>query len=68
MNVMFIRIEFSALGTVTGAFGYKRTSGDHPNRYISEFGQITEKSPGNLRRLKRKIISVSLCEHLSKNK
>ena len=36
---------------MTGGFGNKRTSGDHPNYSIVEFGQNTEKSPGNLRRL-----------------
>ena len=34
----------------TGGLGIKRTSGDHPN-YITENGQNTEKSPGDLRRL-----------------
>ena len=31
--------------------GNKRMSGDHPNFYIIEIGQNTEKSPGDLRRL-----------------
>ena len=34
----------------TGGFGSWRTSGDHPNYYIIENGQNTEKSPGHLRR------------------
>ena len=34
----------------TGGFGNKTTSGDHPNYYIIENGQNTEKNPGNLRR------------------
>ena len=35
----------------TGGLGNKRMSGDHPNYYIIENGQNTEKSPGDLRRL-----------------
>ena len=35
----------------TGALGRNRTSGDHPNYYIIEIGQNTEKSPGDLRKL-----------------
>ena len=35
----------------TGGLGKKRTSGDHPNYYIIENGQNTEKSSGDLRRL-----------------
>ena len=35
----------------TGGFGSWRTSEDHPNNYIIENGQNTEKSPGDLRRL-----------------
>ena len=35
----------------TGGLGNRRTSGDHPNYYIIENGQNTEKSPGDLRRL-----------------
>ena len=34
-----------------GGLGNKRTSRDHPNYYIIENGQNTEKSPGDLRRL-----------------
>ena len=39
------------IGTGTGRLGNKRTSGDHPNKYITEIGQNTEKSPGDLKRL-----------------
>ena len=39
------------IGTGTGGLGNKRTSGDYPNNSIVEFGQNTEKSPGDLRRL-----------------
>ena len=35
----------------TGGFGNKTTRVDHPNYYIIENGQNTEKSPGDLRRL-----------------
>ena len=35
----------------TEGLGNKRTSGDHPNYYIIENGQNTEKSPRDLRRL-----------------
>ena len=35
----------------TGGLGSWRTSGDHPNYYIINNGQNTEKSPGDLRRL-----------------
>ena len=35
----------------SGGLGDKRTGGDHPNYYIIENGQNTEKSLGNLRRL-----------------
>ena len=34
----------------TGGLGNKRTSGDNPNYYIIENGQIAEKIPGDLRR------------------
>ena len=50
---MMISIVFGAPGTIskglvkgTGRFGNKRTSGDYP-----DYGQNTEKSPGDLRRL-----------------
>ena len=35
----------------TGGLGSWRSSGDHPNYYIIENGQNTEKNPGDLRRL-----------------
>ena len=35
----------------TGGVENKRTSGDHPNYYIIENGQNTEKSPEHLRKL-----------------
>ena len=35
----------------TGGIGNKRKSGDHPNYYIIENGQNTEKSPEDVRRL-----------------
>ena len=35
----------------TGGLVSWRMSGDHPNYYIIENGQNTEKSPGDLRRL-----------------
>ena len=35
----------------TEGLGNKRTSGDHPNYSITEIGQDTEKSPGDLRKL-----------------
>ena len=35
----------------TGGLGRWRTSGDHPNYYIIENNQNTEKSPRDLRRL-----------------
>ena len=35
----------------TGGHGNKRTSEDHPNYYIIENGQNTEKSPGDLKGL-----------------
>ena len=33
----------------TGGLGGWKTSGDHPNYYIIENGQNTEKSPGDMR-------------------
>ena len=35
----------------TGGLGNKRKRGDNPDYYITENGQNTEKSPGDLRRL-----------------
>ena len=56
MKVTIIPIVIGAFGTVritkeTGGFGGWRTSGDHPNYYIIENGQNTEKSPGDLRKV-----------------
>ena len=55
MQVTIIPIIMGAFRTVTKGLlkghGNKRTSGDHPNYYIIENGQNTEKSPGDLRRL-----------------
>ena len=39
------------IGTETGGFGNKRTSGNHPNYSIIKISQNAEKSPGDLRRL-----------------
>ena len=39
------------IGTRTGGLGGRKTSGDHPNYYIIENGQSTEKSHEDLRRL-----------------
>ena len=55
MKVTFIQIVIGALGTVSKGLikglRNKRTSGDHPNYYIIEIGQSTEKNPGDLRKL-----------------
>ena len=45
----------------TGGLRNKGTSGDHPNYYIIEIGQNTEKSPGDLRRLA--VIQNSVKDH-----
>ena len=58
MQVTIIPIVIGSFGSVTKGL-LKRleelevggTSGDHPNYYIIENGQNTEKSPGDLRRL-----------------
>ena len=60
MKVTIVPIVIEAFGTVAkgllkelenlGVRGW-RTSGDHSNYSISENGQNTEKSPGDLRRL-----------------
>ena len=39
------------IGGGTGGLRNKRKSGDHPNYSITENGQNTKKSPGDLRRL-----------------
>ena len=58
MKVTVILIVIGALGTVikrfgtgTGGLGDKRTSREHPNYFIVEIDQNTEKSPGDLKRL-----------------
>ena len=55
MQVTIIPIVIGAFGTVTKGLlkGLEdlEVGGDHPNYYIIENGQNTEKSPGNLRRL-----------------
>ena len=37
------------IDTRTGELGNKGVSGEHPNYYITEIGQNTEKSPANFR-------------------
>ena len=49
MKVIIIPIVIGAFGTVTK--GLLGTCGDHPNYYIIEKSQNTEKSPGDLKRL-----------------
>ena len=57
MKVINILVMICAFGSHqriikgTGGLGNKRMSGDHPNYYIIENGENTERSPGNLRRL-----------------
>ena len=58
MKVTFISIVIGALGTVTKRLikglkdlDMKKTRGDHLNYCITEIGQKTEKSQGDLRRL-----------------
>ena len=57
MILTVIPIIIGALGTVTKGLvqglglGNKRTSESYPNFSIIKFGQNTEKSPGDLRRL-----------------
>ena len=54
MKVTVIPVVTGALGTGTDTetweLGNQRMGGDHPN-YITENGQNTEKSPGDLKRL-----------------
>ena len=45
----------------TGGLGNMRRNGDHPNYYIIEIGQNTEKSPGDLRRLS--VTQTSVKDH-----
>ena len=49
------------IGTRTGGLGNKRKSGDHPNYSIIEIGQITEKSPEDLRKLE--VTQISMISH-----
>ena len=60
MKMTFIPIISSAFDRVkgTGGIGNKRMSGDHPNYYITEFAQNTEKGPGDLWRLAVTLASV----------
>ena len=57
MKAAIIPIVISVLGSPqriikgTGGLGGWRTSGDHLNYSITEYGPNTEKSPGDLRRL-----------------
>ena len=41
----------TVIGSGTGGLGNKKTCEDHPNYYIVEIGQNTEKSSGDLSRL-----------------
>ena len=54
MKVTVITIIIGAHGKRTGRLRNKRTSGDNPNYTISENGQNTEKSPGDLSTLVKK--------------
>ena len=60
---MFIPIVISAVGTdikgLLKGLGGRRMSGDHPNYYIIESDQNTEKSPGDLLSLKLQRKSIS---------
>ena len=49
--VVQLRSSHRRINKRTGRLENKRTRGDHPNYYIIEIGQNTEKSPGNLKRL-----------------
>ena len=40
-----------SIGSRTGRFGNKKTSGDHPDYIFLEIGQNAKKSPVDLRRL-----------------
>ena len=58
MTGTIIAIVIGAFGTVTKGllkgqedFGSWRPSTNHPNNSIIENGQITEKSPGDMRRI-----------------
>ena len=60
-------VQSPKIETWTGGHGCKRTSGDHPNCNISEIGQNTVKSPGDLlsHKLQRKTIIKLWCKKLS---
>ena len=67
-----LAIVNKAIGTWTGGVGYKRTNGDHLNYGITEIGQNTKKSPGDLWRLAVtqptvKTISKRWCEKQVRN-
>ena len=49
------------IDTRTGGLGNKWTKEDHPNYSIIKFGQNTEKSPGDLRKLA--VIQTSVKDH-----
>ena len=51
MKVMVIPIVIGVIGTGIGGLKNKRMRGDHLNYSIAEIGQITKKSPRDLRRL-----------------
>ena len=51
MKVSVVPIVIVAFGIEPGRFGSWRTSGVYLNDSITEDGQNTEKSPGDLRRL-----------------
>ena len=49
--IWYVRYSHQRTGTGTWGLWNRRTRGDHPNNSISEIGNNTEKSPGDLRRL-----------------
>ena len=55
--------RYSNLRTIKGTegLGSWRTSGDYPNYSMVENGQITEKSPGDLRRFA--VTQTALTDH-----
>ena len=46
-----VDISLIKINKGNGGLANKRTSGDHPNYYITENNQNTENSPGDLKRL-----------------
>ena len=50
MKVTIVPIVIGALGTITKGLGGWRTGRDYPNDSITENGQNSETSPGDLRR------------------